>query len=386
MQRVGLYVYLFPTFAQGRKVLWDGIDGNGYKFLDHIPHPLRKRVNDQEMRIELVNGSIFQIIGTDNYNSLRGTNPIGCIFSEFSFQDPAAWDITRPILNENGGFAIFNYTPNGSNHGKDLYNSAVNDPSWFCQILTINDTARENGQPIITSEQVQAEIAQGMDPDLAEQEFYCSFNGAKQGAYYGPQMKEIEEQSRIINSLYDPSLPVKTYWDLGIDDSTSIVFIQQIQREIRIIDYFEKSGEGLSFFVKALSEKPYVYDGHYLPHDIEVRDLTIGKTRKEFLQSLGLRPIHTVPAPKTKEEGIHAVRSVLPKVWIDKTKSARLVDCLKNYSKEWDEKGKVWRSRPRHDWASHGNDAFQTFALSYRDIPQIKEYAYEVPFDRFAPL
>ncbi len=121
VKKVGIYYYFFPHFSQGRKILWDGIDKEGFRFLDHIPKELISgNPNSTEMKIRLRNGSIIQIIGTNNIDSIVGTNPIGCVFTEYSLQDPRAWSLIRPILVENGGWAVFNFTPRGANHGKDI--------------------------------------------------------------------------------------------------------------------------------------------------------------------------------------------------------------------------------------------------------------------------
>lgn len=146
--QVGTYYYLFPTYAQGKKILWDGIDKQGFKFLDHFPPPLVRSKNEQEMQIELVNGSIAQIIGTDKMDSIVGTNPVGCVFSEYALQNPKGWDLIRPILRENGGWAVFAYTPRGHNHGKELYDMAKTNPDWYCDLRTVRDTAAISEQDI----------------------------------------------------------------------------------------------------------------------------------------------------------------------------------------------------------------------------------------------
>lgn len=166
-KRVGVYYYFFPTYNQGRKVLWDGIDRQGFRYMAHIPEEIRENTNQNEMKIKLVNGSLIQVIGTDNIDAIMGTNPIGCVFSEYSLQNPDAWDLIRPILAENGGWAVFNYTPRGRNHGYVLYTMAQNNPEWFCQLLTIDDTGA------VSPDVVQAEREAGMSEEMIKQEFYC---------------------------------------------------------------------------------------------------------------------------------------------------------------------------------------------------------------------
>lgn len=171
-ERVGTYYHCFPEYGQGRKIIWDGIDKEGNRTLDHhCPVEIRKATNKQEMKIELINGSIYQIIGADNYDSLVGPNPVGLIFDEWAVSDryPKAWDYFRPILTENGGWAVFVYTPRGRNHGWDLYQMAMNNPSWFCALMSVTDTKA------ISLADIQSERDDGMSEDMIRQEFFCDF-------------------------------------------------------------------------------------------------------------------------------------------------------------------------------------------------------------------
>ena len=360
LERVGAYYYFFPTYNQGRKILWDGRDKSGFKFMDHIPEKIRKRTDNTQMLIEIANGSIFQIIGTDNIDSIVGTNPIGCVFSEYSLQDPRAWDFMRPILAENGGWAIFNYTPRGENHGYSLYEMAKNDPKWYVQLLTVDDT-KVIPQSVLEQERKEIIEKDGNDA-LYQQEYMCSFKVPIAGAYYASQLIKAQDEGRIGKVPHEPSLPVDTYWDLGINDAMSIWFIQNIGMENRVIDYLEVNGEGLVSVIKSLQDKPYVYGRHIAPHDIEVRELSTGKSRKEVAKSLG---IDFDVAPKlTLEDGIEAVRNILASCWFDEDKCRRGLNALKSYHKEYDEKDKTYRNHPEHDWSSNGSDAFRYFAVS----------------------
>ena len=169
LQRVGIYWHMLPLNTQARKVVWDAIDKQGRRVIDQVfPLPLRKSVNSTEMKIELWNGSIWQCVGSDNYNALVGSNPVGVVFSEYSLADPAAWDFIRPILAENGGWALFIYTPRGKNHGYTLYNTAL-AAGWFVQKLTVDDTKA------VPQEVIDDERRAGMSESMIEQEFYCSF-------------------------------------------------------------------------------------------------------------------------------------------------------------------------------------------------------------------
>jgi phage terminase large subunit len=359
-EKVGAYYYFFPTYNQGKKILWNGIDKEGFKFLDHIPKEVRRRTDQQEMLIETKNNSIMQVIGTDNVNSIVGTNPIGCVFSEYALQDPIAWGYIRPILLENGGWAIFNYTSRGRNHGYTLLQYALKHPEeWFVMVLPATDTN------VFTPEQLEEErqqyIAEDGDDLRYRQEYLCSFDGAIQGSYYGKILQQLDDQGRIKEFPIE-DLKVHTFWDLGIGDSTAIWFVQYVGNEIRLIDYYETSGEGLAHYVKVLQDKPYIYGDHFAPHDIRVRELGSGASRLETAQKLGInfRIVDNLPI----DDGIQVVRIILKRCYFHSTNCERGIDILRNYHKEFDEKNKVYKNRPHHDWSSHGADAFRMLAVS----------------------
>jgi phage terminase large subunit len=393
MERVGVYYYVFPTYNQGRKILWEGIDKQGFKFTDHFPKQLRYRTDNSEMLIQFAHptqrdeddpskpapGSVFRVIGSDNVDSIVGTNPVGVVFSEYSLQDPRAWDYLRPILAENGGWAVFNFTPRGHNHGKALLDMAKKYPDrWFTSVLTVDDTKAINREVL---EQERDEMYEKTGSDaLYMQEYYVSFDAPVEGAYYGRQMMQAEQDKRIAAVPWEPSLPVDTFWDLGVDDSTTIWFAQTVGKEIRIIDYVENTGEGLTFYAKELRARPYVYGTHYMPHDVEVRELSTGKSRREFARSIGINPIKIVPKLSI-EEGIEAARNIISKCWFDRDKCERGINALTSYHKEFDEKNKVYKNHPLHDWASHAADAFRYFALAYRPPAPPPVFEEEQLFD-----
>lgn len=359
LQRVGTYYYLFPTYKQGRQVIWEGIDKDGFKFMDHIPKGIIKRKNDTTMMVELVNGSIFQVIGTDNYNRIVGTNPVGLALSEFSLQDPMAWNLMRPILAENGGWAIFNFTPRGQNHGYEILQSAKTN-KWYWEVLDAGKT-RAIPQAILEQEKVQMKQLTGSD-SLYLQEFFCDFNVPIQGAFYEAQISKAYDEGRITTVPYERELPVHTAWDLGVGDSTTIWFYQQLGREIRIIDYLEDNGRGLDYYIKQLQNKGYVYGDHYAPHDIKVREFGTGKTRMEIARKLGV-DFRLAPQVSVMD-GITAARITFDRCYIDENRCAQGLNALKSYHKEFDDKKRIYKERPTHDWSSHGADAFRYLALS----------------------
>jgi len=363
-ERVGGYYHFFPTYKQGKKVIWNGRDRDGMKFTDHIPKALRKRVDNTDMLIEMMNGSIYQVVGTDKIDSIVGVNPVGCIFSEYALCNPAAWDFIRPILAENDGWAAFIYTPRGKNHGYQLLELAKKFPDvWYSEVLTVEDT-KAISERILKQEKLEIISKDGNDA-LYQQEYMCSFEVPIQGAYYAQQLMLAEEDGRITKVPYDTAAEVHTFWDLGIDDSMSIWFMQVAGKELHFIDYFESSGEGLHYYVKYLKNKPYVYGTHYAPHDIKVRELTTGRSRLETARKLGIR-FEVVPRLPI-EDGIEACRNMLGRSWFDKEKCERGLNALRSYHKEWDEENQVFRLKPKHDWASHAADAFRTFGVGFRE-------------------
>jgi hypothetical protein len=365
LERVGVYFYFFPTFTQGRKVIWDGIDNDGFRFLHHVPDYLIESKNNQEMKIVLTNGSVIQVVGTDDVDRVRGTNPVGCVFSEFSWQNPQAWDIVRPILTNNGGWAVFNSTPFGKNHFYKLYQQNKDRDNWFCEVVTVEDMLDENGNRFVSDDMIQEEIDSGMDEDLVQQEFYCSFTAVTKGFFYSKQLVEAEQEGRVTNVPYDPAVPVDTWWDLGINDSTAIWFTQTVNKEIHVIDYYERNGEPLDHYAKILQRKDYVYGKHHFPHDVTVRELGTGRSRLEVLEDLlGARNVEVIPK-LSREDGISAARMLLPRCWFDAEKCKQGLDALQNYHKEWDETRKTFKNTPAHDWSSHAADAFRYFAVGY---------------------
>lgn len=368
-KRIGTYWHMLPSYKQGRNIVWNGFTKEGKAFLSHFPDQIIQGKNATEMRITTKNGSIYQVVGTDNINSLVGTNPVGVVFSEYSLHDPAAWDYIRPILAENGGWALFIYTARGKNHGYHLLEMAKHNPKWFHQVLVAgnNGTKRPDGTPVISDEVIEEERKANMPEAMIQQEFYCSFEAPMVGAYYATQMMWLDKQDppRIGNVPWESKLPVDTWWDLGIDDAMSIWFVQQYGHEIRLIDYYENSGEGLGHYAKVLKEKEYAYGRHIAPHDIEVRELATGKSRKEAAKSMGIR--FTVGGRHAVEDGIEAVRNILSKCWFDRVKCERGIAGLREYRKEWDEDRKVFRGTPLHNWASHPADAFRMGAWGMKN-------------------
>lgn len=353
IKKVGVYYYIFPSQRQARKVIWDGIDESGKAFLSFFPKELIEgKPNNTEMKVKFKNGSLFQLVGSDHYDSLAGTNPCGVVLSEYSLQDPKGWElILSPILLKNGGWAVFNGTPRGKNHQYELHTMANRNEDWFVQKLTIDDTN------LISQQQLDKERKEGRSEEILQQEYYCSYDRGIEGTFYGKLIDEAHRSGRIGNVPYDPAVAIDTYWDLGFGDSTAIVFTQSVGQELHVIDYYENHGEGLTHYAKMLQDKNYVYGTHFGPHDIEAGHLSIGKSLKSYAQELGLR---FQVIPKTEVEyGIECVRSQLAITWFDEKKCSHLIKCLENYHKKFNDKMNCYSTTPVHDWSSHGADSFR---------------------------
>jgi hypothetical protein len=394
LRRVGVYYYVFPEFNQGRKALWDNIDSSGFKTMSHIPEAIRRRTDQQQMLIELYNGSIFQVIGASDIDRIVGTNPVGIVFSEYSLMSPAVIGFLLPIVNENQGFMWFNFTPRGDNHARQLWEQAQRDPSWFSQMVTVEDSKVFNEEEL---KEIRDEyIGLYGDDKLYQQEMMCSFATAIQGSYYGDQIKLAEDQGRIIELNYRPEYPVNTYWDLGIGDATSIWFVQFVDSKVHLIDFLEATSKGLDYYVKELQNKPYVYGDHYAPHDIKIREYGSGLSRIETARGLG---INFKLTPKLSiEDGINAARILLARCYFNTSDSVKLgLSALKNYHRKYNEETRVYDNKPLHDWSSNAADAFrylavaakkqeQTGGIPTNDIPAYAKVGNAYPQERKNPF
>ena len=362
--RVGTYWIVYPFLNQGRRIAWTGMAKDGSKFLDAFPEELIRNRQNAEMRLELKNGSVIQIMGADEPDRFVGSNPIGIVFSEWSLMNPQVWKLVSPILIENGGWAVFIYTPRGTNHGLDTLNEARTTKGWFHSKLTAADCK------VLSAEDLRKAKAELKGDDaLFQQEYFTSFTVPLQGAYYFSQMKHLAMEKRFVPIAVEASLPVTTAWDLGIDDQMAIWFMQETRGgEIRLVHYYENTNEGLGHYIRYLKEwatvRGVVYKEHLAPHDIAVRELTTGRSRLETARGMGLkfRPVsrHAV------EDGIEAVRNLLPSCWFDLAECKLGINALKSYTKRYDDEKATFMSKPEHNWASHAADAFRVLAWGRR--------------------
>ncbi len=353
------FAYVAPFYAQAKDVAWSYIK----KFCAPIPGA---EPNEGELRVDFAhNGARIRLYGADNYDRMRGIYLDGVILDEAADFDPRAWpEVIRPALSDRQGWATFIGTPKGRNAFFETYSKAVSDPSWFSLMLRASETG------IVAKGELE-DAQQMMTPEQYAQEFECSFDAAIIGSYFGKEIADAERAGRVTSVPYDPSIPVHTAFDLGIGDSTAIWFFQIAPGELRVIDYYENSGQNLAHYVQELQSRPYKYGHDYLPHDAKIRSLETGRTRVETLLQLGRKPRM---APEVSlEDGINAVRVSFPKIWIDENKCKFGLEALRQYRTEFDEKAKVFRNKPKHDWTSHAADSFRYLCLAWRELVAPKE-------------
>lgn len=395
VKNVGIHYYLFPTFAQGRKVIWEGMTNEGRPFMDYIPKSIRDgkpKEDDMQVRIKTRRDgkrafSILQIAGTDKYNHLLGTNPITLVYSEYALQDPRARELFIPIVEANGATEMFTYTPRGSNHGKELFDDAVNEvlvhknPEYYVQRLTIEDTFKgKDGSgnliPIISKEQVEKRVGRGMHKEIARQEYYCSFEAGNVGAYYADILEVLKKEGRIREIPYDPTRKVDTYWDVAMTDDTCVWFSQLINSQRRWIDCYSVSGKGVAAVIADIQKKPYVYGVHTGPHDLKQSQFSSGESSWQVANRLGFR--FEFANAMSIQDGINAARNLLTVSFFDEKKCVDGLKALRHYQRKWDDRERKFLSRPNHDWSSHFADAFRYAGTSIDSTPRLSSTRFRV--------
>jgi len=357
----GRYAYIAPYYSQAKSIAWD--------YLLRYTEDVRVNANASELWVELLNGARIRLFGADNPDALRGLYLDGVILDEVADMRPRVWgEIIRPLLADREGWAVFIGTPKGHNFFYEIWKTANASESWFATSI------RASTSGLIKAEELK-DASQGMTDDQYEQEFECSFEAAILGAYYGKELKILEESGRISKVAYDRSLPVFTAWDLGYHDDTAIFFYQVTHSEIHVIDYYSGSGLAIEDYAQAVTSKGYKYERHYLPHDARAKTLASGgkSVIEQLANHLGISKLAIVPSLSV-QDGIQAARVMMPRVWFDKDNCESAVELLKQYQREWDEDKKAFRDKPRHDNTSHCADAFRMMAVAWRENkPKPKE-------------
>lgn len=342
------YAFISPTYKQSKNIAWDILKEHTHKIDGHS-------FNESELRADFANGSRITLYGSDNPDALRGMGLWGVVYDEYSQQPSNVHsEIIRPALADHNGYAIWIGTPKGKNDFYRLYEHSKDNEDWLGMLLTVDDTGIIDEKELEDSKEV-------MTPDEYNQEWYCSFEAAIKGAYYAEEIAKAREDNRITQVLYDNSIPVYTFWDLGISDAMAIGFFQKVNQEIRMIDYYEGIDKGLNHYAKVLQDKGYVYAKHIAPHDITVRELTTGKSRLEIASDLG---INFDVLPKLGlSDGINAGRLMFRRLWVDEKKCQQWLDYIAQYRREWDDAKGMFKENPLHDFTSHAADMYRYAAI-----------------------
>jgi hypothetical protein len=377
--RPGYYVHILPTFKQAKSIVWDGQDDKAVPFMDRFPKELVKDKNETELQVTMnpfpgqPSGPIWQLRGADDIDSLRGPNYVGAVLSEYSEMDPLVWSaVIQPVLEQNGGWAMFIFTPKGRNHSYQLFEMAKQQPHrWFTQLLTINDTKRdaagEDGSPCVSEERILQLRAEGVPEEIIQQEYFVSFTGFLRGTIFGDLVTMARKEGRITRVPYNSSYPVGTIWDIGRTDSTAIWFYQRIGQQICFIDYLEDSLKGADYYAKLLREKPYIITKLILPHDARVKGFTATHSTEEYFQRV-FRGV-SVAEKASVQSGIDMTRRMFSRFVFDEAKCARGIECLENYRRKWDETAHDYSGEPIHSEFSHGADALRTGVIGGLDTP-----------------
>lgn len=387
--RVGTYWHMLPEYAQARKAIWDAVNPHtGKRRIDEaFPAEIRANTRETDMFIRFQNGSTWQVVGSDNYNALVGTPPVGLTGSEWALANPMAWAYLAPIMAENKGWASFITTPRGNNHVKGMYDRFRTDPKWFVQLLKASDTGAISAEAI---EDQRGEYAALFGEEVAdmliEQEFNCSFSGAMLGAYFGREMMRAERDGRFKIVEIDWKYPVHTAWDLGKAVNNPIWCFQVIKGELRIVDFYRPESDDLEEWVRWLDDKGYK-GNDYVPHDILVTEWGTKRTRIETLKMLGRRPKRVVKVAVA--DGLQAGRKSINQAIFHAGEGERgerlqlAIDGLKAYRREWDDELKTFRENPVKDWAEHIGSAWRYLGLAWKDAaeavpekPKAKELVY----------
>lgn len=373
MTRTGNYWHCLPEFLQGRKAIWTAINAHtGKRRIDEaFPPVIRETINDNEMFIRFINGSTWQIIGSDRYDATVGAGVAGITYSEWALANPSAWAYHRPMLAENNGWAAFITTPRGHNHAKSMYDHAKSSKDWFCELLTAQDTGALSGDDL---EQARDEYIALYGADVGraqfEQEYLCSWNAAILGAFYALEMADVRREDRITD-IEAIDAPVHRAWDLGVSDDTSIWWFQTVGSQVFILDHYAASGVGLEHYASVIEQRERTHGwrsgNDYVPHDAKIKEWGSGRTRVETMVGFGLHPI-LVPLA-TIADGINATRQLLP-LCVFHPRCEEGIKALEQYRREWDDNKKAFRASAVHDWTSHPSDAFRYLALSWQKAPK----------------
>jgi phage terminase large subunit len=385
LSRIGTHVYLFPLQIQARQVIWKGMDFDGRPFLSAIPECLIAKKNEARMEIDLINGSRLVLAGSNNYNGLMGTNPISIIYSEFSLHNPLARQYLNPILVQNNGVEILQFTPRGKNHGFDVFDTVRENPKYLVQHLGVEETFKNDGTPIISKEQIEDARRRGMSDEMIRQEFYVDFDVGNIGAYFTREIADMEREGRVCVFPPNPNLPLHSVWDLGGTDATAGWLFQVDGKFVNLVGILHETGQGLKYYLdKAEQMRRSLglhWGNHFMPHDIKQGHQGWESTESRLMQARKHGWIFQITPKVNFEDGIEALRYMFPRIRVHKNNCQIGLRAMREYSRQYDEVKCTYSSKPLENWATHIVDALRYLSVNYRrlyDVPQqARTYEYK---------
>lgn len=345
------FAYIAPTYSQAKDVAWVYLKRFGLSVPGAIP-------NESELRVDFPNGGRVRLYGSDNYDRMRGIYLDGVVPDEYGDQDPRSWtEVIRPALSDRKGWASFIGTPKGANHFKDLWDKAAGDEEWFRLMLKASETG------ILDADELRSARSM-MTEEQYQTEYECSFLGSVVGSYYGKALRDLEDQAQVGDFPWLSGHAVHTVWDVG--GTGACWFFQIINDRVRIIDYMEGDNKGIDWYVTELRSRPYTYGSHIGPFDADVKKEIVGKSWKTSFEELGIHGWIILPQQKSKIDGINQARLMVPMCQFNIVGGRNCsigYTGLQNYRREWDDKRKMFREEPYHNWASHPADGFRYLAV-----------------------
>jgi phage terminase large subunit len=377
LKRLGTHVYLFPLHKQARSVIWQGMDFDGRPFMEAIPDALVAKKSEARMEIDLFNGSKLVLAGSNNYDGLMGTNPVTIIYSELSLHNPLARQYLNPIMVQNEGREILQFTPRGQNHAYDTFMIIKDLPDYHVEHLSVEQTFKCDGvTPIITPAQIQRAKDMGMSDEMIRQEFYVDFDVGNLGAYFTREISDMKREGRICLLKPDLSLPLHSIWDLGGTDATAGLLFQVIGKYIHVLYLLHDTGRGLKYYLDEANKIKQSFrcewGHHFMPHDVAQKHQgwEHAESRLMMARQHGWL-IQQVPKVNF-EDGIEAMRYVLPRIRLDKLNCAQALRALSEYQREYDDELARFSKAPLDNWAVHIADAFRYLSVQYKRL-------YDVP-------
>lgn len=371
-ERVAGYWHMLPEYSQARKAIWAAVNPHtGKRRIDEaFPHELRSTTREQEMSITFKNGSTWQVVGSDNFNSLVGSTPAGIVYSEWALANPTARAYLRPILAENNGWQMFITTPRGRNHAYTTLRAAEKNKDAFAQVLDATQTG------VFTAERLAVELQSYIDEfgeeygrSKFEQEYMCSFDAANLGAILARSIGVAERDGRVSDDIvFDRhGAPIEISADIGRRDTATWFFWQPSMGGFSIVDYDGGWGIDAEEWCERLAPRINQYklaSGKpalgkiWLPHDARAKTFAAKHSALEvFIKYFGADKVAITPDSK-KADRINAARVLMPRIAFNATNCERGLDGLRAWSFEYDEEAKIFSSEPKHDWASHDGDGF----------------------------